>query len=176
MNDPIKYLITGAAIAIACGAMGTMGGVWIMKENGSGQASPISGQKFTVSGKPLTINTQPLNFNGQPSVFNGQRISQNPAITIPTRPVNGSNVTFRTAPATGKPLMTYSQFQKVQEVPEVKAAREALMEAQKKYLDTMKKAVESGQGAVANASKITPLTIQVPPAGSGTNEIVKGKM
>jgi hypothetical protein len=48
------------------------------------------------------------------------------------------------------------------------------MEAQKKYSETMKKAVESGQGAVASASKSAPLTIQVPPSGA-TNGVGKVK-
>ena len=182
MNDPIKYLITGAAIAIVCGAAGTFGGVWIMKD-ASGPRLQVRSQGPTANVKPPPISIQPASFNGQPpmfngqpSVFNGQRIQQNPGITIPPRPVNGSNVAFRPTSPTGKPPMTYSQFQKLQDAPEVKAAREAFMEAQKKYSDTMKKAVESGHGAVASTSKATPLTIQISPAGSGTNGTAKGRL
>ncbi|MFA6563267.1 MAG: hypothetical protein WCV00_15260 [Verrucomicrobiia bacterium] len=168
MNDPIKYLITGAAIAIVCGAAGTMGGVWLMKEMGnSGQRTEVRGQKSGISiQSPVT--------SGQSSVFSGQRMSQNPVITIPSRS-GGSNVAFRATPSAGKMPMNYNQFQKVQELPEVKAARDAFMDAQKKYSEAMKKAVESGQGTVASASKSTPLTIQVPPARSGTNGTVQVK-
>lgn len=172
MNDPMKYLITGAAIAIVCGAAGTMGGVWLMKEMGNSQ-SPATNPKLMISGKPSPISTQP-SIGGQ-SVFSGQRMPQNPVITIPPRPANGSNIAFRPAPPTGKMLLNYNQFQKLQELPEVKKAREQFMEAQKKYSETMKKAVESGQGAVANVSKSAPLTIQVPPVRAGTNGNLKGK-
>lgn len=174
MNDPIKYLITGAAIAVVCGAAGITGGVWLMKEmNSQPQASP---PKLTISGKPSPITIQPANM--QPpknqSIFSGQRMPQNPVITIPPRPP-GSNIALHPMPPTGKMPITYNQFQKLQELPEVKAARDAFMEAQKKYSETMKKAVESGQGAVASVSKSAPLTIQVPPASAGTNGNVKGK-
>ncbi|MFA5190166.1 MAG: hypothetical protein WC740_05545 [Verrucomicrobiia bacterium] len=170
MNDPIKYLVTGAAIAIVCGAVGTMGGVWLMKEMGNGQPAPTR----TSSGKSSPINIQPSSVSGQ-SVFSGQRMQQNPVITIPSRS-GGSNVAFRPTPPTGKLPMNYNQFQKIQELPEVKTARDAFMEAQKKYSEAMKKAVESGQGAVASASKSTPLTIQVPPAGAVSNGAVQVKV
>lgn len=167
MNDPMKYLITGAAIAIVCGAAGTMGGVWLMKEMGSGQRSEVRGQKSGISiQSPVT--------SGQLSVFSGQRMQQNPVITIPPRS-GGSNIAFRPTPPTGKTPITYNQFQKLQDLPEVKKAREEFMEAQKKYSETMKKAVESGQGTVANVSKSAPLTIKVPTAKLGTNGTVKGK-
>jgi len=151
MNDPIKYLITGAAIAIVCGAAGTMGGVWLMKEMGSGQRS-------TVGGKPPIINLQPPGVSSQ-SVFSSQRIQQNPTITIPPRPANGSNIAFRPSPVTGKMPITYNQFQKLQEQPEVKKARDEFMEAQRRYSETMKKAMEakktegSGQMAVGSSQK-----------------------
>jgi len=67
-------------------------------------------------------------------------MSQNPVITIPPRP-NGSNIAFRPTLPTGKTPISYSQFQKAQELPEVKAAREAFMEAQKRYSEAMKKAM-----------------------------------
>ena len=64
--------------------------------------------------------------------------------------------------------MSYNQFQKLNELPDVKAARDAFMEAQKKYSETMKKAAESSQSTVASVSKITPVTLQAPPPpGSG---------
>jgi hypothetical protein len=72
-------------------------------------------------------------------------------------------------------MMTFSQFQKVQDVPEVKAAREAVTVAQKKLAETVMKAAESGKGTVASAPKITPITIQVPPTGS-TNGVGKRGM
>lgn len=170
MNDPIKYLITGAAIAIVCGAVGTMGGVWLMKEMGNSQPAPTR----TFSGKPSSFNSQPSGASGQ-SVFSGQRMQQNPVITIPSRS-GGSNVAFRPTPPTGKLPMNYNQFQKIQELPEVKTARDAFMEAQKKYSEAMKKAVESGQGTVASPSKTSPLTIKVPSAGPATNGTVQVKV
>lgn len=170
MNEPIKYLVTGAAIAVVCGSVGTIGGVWLMKEMGNSLPAPTR----TFSGMPSPINIQPSGVSGQ-SVFSGQRMQQNPVITIPSRS-GGSNVAFRPTSPTGKMPMNYNQFQKLQELPEVKAARDAFMEAQKKYSEAMKKAVESGQGTVASASKSTPLTIQVPPAGPVSNGTVQVKV
>ncbi len=146
MNDPIKYLITGAAIAIVCGAVGTMGGVWLTKEIGNGQSTSTG----MIKGSPFPITIQTPGGNSQ-SVFSGPR----------TQP-------------TGKSALTYSEFQKVQECPEVKAARDAFMEAQKKYSEVIKKAAESRKGALAT-SKTGPITIQVPPAGS-TNGVAKTKL
>ena len=63
--------------------------------------------------------------------------------------------------------LSYDQFQKVQDVPEVKAAREVFLEAQKKFADSVKKAVASGPGrAVASAAKVTPVMLQTAPATS----------
>lgn len=144
MNDPIKYLITGAVIAIVCGAAGTMGGVWLMKEMGSGQRSEVRGQRTDVRGQKSGISIQSPVTSGQSSVFSGQRMPQNPVITIPPRASNGSNFAVRPTLPTGKMPISYSQFQKAQELPEVKAAREAFMEAQKRYSETLKKAMGAG--------------------------------
>jgi hypothetical protein len=62
----------------------------------------------------------------------------------------------------------------VQEQPEVKAARDAFVEAQKKYSEAIKKAVASANGTVAT-TKTAPITIQVPPAGF-TSGVAKTKM
>ncbi|MFZ2640161.1 MAG: hypothetical protein WA117_04160 [Verrucomicrobiia bacterium] len=56
----------------------------------------------------------------------------------------------------------------------MKAARDAFMEAQKKYSEAMKNAMASANGTVAT-TKTGPITIQVPPAGS-TNGVAKTKM
>jgi len=195
---------------------------------GSFQPSAFSGQSSANPVLPVhpVFNFQPATVSSPSSVFSGQKMSPNPVITIPTRPVNGSNIVFRPGSPSGKPMMTYSQFQKVQEVPEVKAAREAFMEAQKKYSETMKKAVEataegrsqttvnsgqysvnsgqlaagggqlpvnSGQSSVFSGQKMpgggklstlnsqpstkaTPLTVQIPLSGSGTNGTAKTKL
>ena len=162
MNDPIKYLITGAAIALVCGTAGTIGGAWIMKD-ASGPRLQVRSQGPTINGQPSPITIQPANLNN-PTVFNGQRLQQNPTITIPPRP-GGPSVAH---PPSGNPTMSYNQFQKLNELPDVKAARDAFMEAQKKYSETMKKAAESSQSTVASVSKITPVTLQAPPPpGSG---------
>ena len=100
-------------------------------------------------------------------------MQQSPTITSAPRS-GGSNVAFRPTYPPGKMPMNYNQFQKIQEQPEVKAARDAFMEAQKTYSEAMKKAMESGQGTVAT-TKTGPITIQVPPAGS-TNGVAKTKM
>ncbi|MFA6560771.1 MAG: hypothetical protein WCV00_02555 [Verrucomicrobiia bacterium] len=139
MNDPLKYLIAGAAIAIVCGAAGTMGGVWLVKETAGNQKPEIRNQD---SG----IRIQSPVIRGQGSVFSGQQMQPKPVITIPPRSASGSNIVFRPTQPTGKMPISYSQFQKAQELPEVKAAREAFMEAQKRYSEAMKKAMGGGDG------------------------------
>jgi len=191
MNDPMKYLVTGAAIAIVSGAVGTMGGVWLMKEMGSSHRPEIRSQKSGGSVQPSAISLQPAVASGQSSVFSGQRMvssgQRTPVITIPPKP-SDSNMTFRPSLLMGKTPISYNQFQKAQELPEVKAAREAFMEAQKRYSEAMKKAMgqagsgrsEMGDGSGGGKSKVAsqgteakgiPLTIQVPV----TNGAVRGK-
>jgi hypothetical protein len=172
MNDSIKYLITGAAIAVVCGAVGVMGGVWLMKGMGDGQPA-ASNTKMTAGVRLSPVNVQPPGVSSQ-SVFSGQRVQQNPVVAIPSSH-NGSNIAFRPAPPAGRMPVNYNQFQKLQELPDVKAARDAFMEAQKRYSETIKKAMESAQGAVANAPKSAPLAIQVAPAGPVSNGVVKVK-
>ncbi len=171
MNDTIKYLVTGAAIAIVSGFAGTMGGVCLMKATENSE-SAISKPRYATSGASSPITIQPSG-TGNQSVFSGQRIQQNPAITIPPRS-GGSNVAFRPTSPNGKMLMNQNQFQKLQEQPEVKAARDVFMNAQKKYTEAIRKAMEQSQGTVATA-KTGPITIQVPPVGS-TNGVAKTKM
>jgi len=61
--------------------------------------------------------------------------------------------------------MNYAAMQKVQNLPEVKQAREAAAEAQRKYFDAMRKAMESAEGRVTSGGK----------AGSGKAKVESGE-
>ncbi|MCX6908416.1 MAG: hypothetical protein NTY01_10280 [Verrucomicrobia bacterium] len=145
MNDPIKYLITGAAIAIVCGAAGTMGGVWLMKETASSQRPEIRSQKSGGNVQTPTIGFQPSAGGGPSSVFNGQRMPQN-QFTMPSRPPGSTNTRFAASAVPG--AISHAAFQKAQELPEVKKAREEFMEAQRKYVGLMQTAM--GQTGISN--------------------------
>lgn len=163
MNDPIKLLVAGASIALAGVVTGGVVVTWVAKANTANQTiTALPPQHLQASGPNNSI------FRPMP-MTNASQVRIPSPFTAPSRPVNASGVR--------PPTFTPSAFQKVQELPEVKAARDTFMQAQKKYSEVMKKAMESGQGTVASASKTSPLTIQMPPAGPATNGTgqVKGK-
>jgi hypothetical protein len=187
MNDSTKQLITGAVIALTGVVAGGAMVIWtqaVIKNEAarvnSGKPSVINfqppaniGQLSPVPNQPVSFNGQRPSFSAQPSVFSGQRIQPNPTFTIPPRP-SGSNFAFRACQATGKPMvLNNSQFQKVQDLPDVKAAREAVKEAQKKYAAAMQAAMAKTDPQ--SGAKTAPLTIQVPPTGS-TNGVGKRGM
>ena len=60
--------------------------------------------------------------------------------TPPPRPPGGTNSVFRPGGPGAWPSSP-AEFQKAQELPEVKAAKEAFMEAQKKYVTAMQAAM-----------------------------------
>ena len=225
----MRYMLTGAAIAVVCGALGVAGGAWMMKGTATGPKFEVRNPGLMAAGKPGPMSLQPANFNGQPpaingasSVFNGQKLQANPALAVPpAKPVfsydqfqkvqgvpevkaareafmeaqkkfsetfkmsmaNGQGVAAGAAqpPAAGASpamsILSYDQFQKVQDVPEVKAAREAFLEAQKKFADSVKKAVVNGPGMAAHASPTAPVMLQASPAtGSSTNSAAKARL
>ena len=170
MNDSIKYLITGAAIALVCGAAGTMGGAWIMKD-ASGPRLQVRSQGPTINGQPSPITIQPASLNNPafrsilPST-NVPQVRLPSQFTIPSGSINASG---------GRPQpLNSTAFQKVQGEPEVKAAREALVEAQKKYMASMQTA--TAKADPNSGAKATPITIRVPPSASATNGTAKTKL
>ncbi|MFZ2639760.1 MAG: hypothetical protein WA117_02145 [Verrucomicrobiia bacterium] len=130
------------------------------KANATNQTiTALPPQQLQASGPNTSI------FRPMPST-NAPQIRIPSPFTTPPGPANASG---------GRPpTFTPSSFQKVQEVPEVKAAREAFMQAQKKYSEAMKKAMASANGTVAT-TKTGPITIQIPPAGSMSNGMVQVK-
>ena len=170
MNDPIKYLITGAAIALVCGTAGTIGGAWIMKD-ASGPRLQVRSQGPTINGQPSPITIQPASLNNPafrsilPST-NVPQVRLPSQFTIPSGSINASG---------GRPQpLNSTAFQKVQGEPEVKAAREALVEAQKKYMASMQTA--TAKADPNSGAKATPITIRVPPSASATNGTAKTKL
>jgi len=148
MNDQIKFLVAGAAIGIAGAAVGGMIVAWALMKEESGRTIVESGaQRVAVSGRPSAFGAQrPVNFS--PSVFPVG------GTNVRLGPIRGTNVHLLTSVATngGKRLVTsaptggmsLSAIQQVQNVPEVKKAREEAAEAQRRYFEAMKKVVESG--------------------------------
>ena len=146
MNDPIKLLVAGAVIALAGVAAGGVIVGWTLQMESVGKSVPVSALK------PLQIASTPNN----PALRSILPSTNVPQVRFPTQsimPAGSIN------PANGRPQpMIPPAFQKVQDVPEVKAAREALAEAQKKYFTLV-------QAAMAKADpqfgvKIAPVTIQ----------------
>ena len=175
MNDSIKQLISGAIIAltgvVAGGAMVIWTQAMVKNETVNGQFSVNSGQ--------LTASSS------QPVVFNGQGVQQNPAFRSILPSTNVPQVRFPTQsimptgsinPANGRTQpMIPPAFQKVQDVPQVRAAREALSEAQKRFAETVRRAAENTPGTPAVTAKSAPLVIQIPPSVSATNTTAKAK-
>lgn len=145
-----------------------------MRETGSSQ--PAANNTGMMVGRRLSPNIQPPGISGQ-SVFSGQRMPQNPLMTVPPRPVNGSNFTFRPTLPSGQTPVTYKPSQPSQESPDIKKARAAFMEAQKKSAAAMRKAqaAQSVQGSVTNMPNSIPLAIQVFPEGPSSNGVVQVK-
>jgi hypothetical protein len=113
MNDPIKYMLAGAGIAVVSGVLSAGGVAWALK-------------------RPAP----------NPVVRPGVVATAKPAITV--------------APA------SQTSFQQAQNRPEVKAAHEAYLEAQKKYLAAM----QSVMGK--QPSPISPPRMTRPPALPGS--------
>jgi hypothetical protein len=136
------------------------------------------------NGQASAINFQPSMATSQPFVFKGQGMQQNPAFKSILPATNVPQIRFPSqftmAPgspnASGPRLQPLNSpaLQQVQNVPEVKAARDALTEAQQKYFASMQSAL--AKAAPQSGPKTAPLTIQLPPAGSGTNGMTKAKL
>ena len=183
MNDQIKLLVAGATIALAgVVAGGTIVG-WTLQMESAGKAITVS------SPKPLQFTSAPNNpaFRSILPSTNVPQVRLPSQFTIPSGSIN--------APGVRPQPLNSAAFQKVQGEPEVKAAREALAEAQKKYMAAMQKAMgektgvrgqpsavsfqpsaAGDRGVGANTSKITPLTIQIPPSVSATNAAAKTRL
>jgi hypothetical protein len=160
MNDPIKLLVAGATIALAGVVAGGVVTTWALKTDSTNQSTTPSPQRLQVSG-PNSSVLRPTS-----SVANPPQIRIPGPFAAPSGPGNASGARLQPLTATA--------FQKVQDVPEVKAAREAFAEAQKKYMTAMQTAM--GKTGNGSSAKSTPLTIQVPPARSGTNGTVQVKV
>ena len=168
MNDLIKYMIVSGTIAGLSMAAGVVIGA---------KVTAMKSEELRVKREnPSAVSFQQPAFGIQPSTVPAQRfvmqpLQSSPSI-FPVRPGTGNavrlvpspntNVRFVTSAATGSgprlvtssPAigMNYATMQKVQSLPEVKQAREAAAEAQRKYFDAMKKAMEkSGQPAAVSS-------------------------
>jgi hypothetical protein len=149
MNDQVKLLIAGAVIGIAGAVAGGLVVAWAMASDGG---------RRTGDGSRL----QPSSVISRPSSVNGQRPIQISPSALPvlggtnmrSGAIRGTNVHLLTSVATngGKRLLTssptggmsFAAIQQVQNVPEVKKAREEAAAAQRRYFEAMKKAVENG--------------------------------
>ena len=80
-------------------------------------------------------------------------MAQNPVITIAPKASGMTNGIKRLSTSAPAGAMGYSQFQKMQELPEVKRAREEFMEAQRRYSEAVKKAMQSDGGRGAGDGK-----------------------
>ncbi|MFZ2639355.1 MAG: hypothetical protein WA117_00095 [Verrucomicrobiia bacterium] len=168
MNDPIKYMLVGAAIAVGSATISGVVVGWSVSQTPSARPRSVQSSTF-----PASLPTGPAARLKLPAQTAASIFPPGQFTPPPTHQSGSSNIIIR--PAT-KSFPPPAAFQKAQELPEVKAARDAFMQAQKRYSETMKKAMESGQGAVASASKSTPLTIQVPPAGAVSNGTAQVKV
>lgn len=151
-----------------------MGGVWLMRETGSSQ--PAANNTGMMVGRSLSPNIQPPGITGQ-SVLGGQRMPQPPLVSIPSHPLNGSNFTFRPPPPSGQTPVASKPSQPLQDSPDIKKARTAFMEAQKKSAAAMRKAqaAQNKQEPASNVPKSIPLTIQMSSASLGSNGVVQVK-
>lgn len=156
MNDSIKQLIAGAIIAlVGVIAGGTM--VVLM-------STTIKNEEFKVKNSvPSAIRFQPSVAKGQPSVFSFQPSASGGQRVIPSfqpSAVSGQRMPGVTIPPRAT-LMKPGDIQKLQELPEVKKAREEFMEAQKRYSEAVKKAMGSGQ----------PSALSFQPSAKASNQV-----
>ena len=179
MNDPIRYMLVGAVIAASSAAVGGAVVGWSVSQAASVSSRNIQPGMFPGSLPNTSVArlkvpaqtaasilppgqfTLPQGGSAQPPAISFQQPGQ--SITIPPRPGGATNVAFHPTAAAGRPAISYSQFQKVQELPEVKKAREEFMEAQKRFSETMKKAVEkteAGTPKTGGGSQAPVISIQ----------------
>jgi hypothetical protein len=133
MNDPIKYMVVGAVIAVSSAAISGVVVGWSVSETASTRPKSVQPSVF-----PATLPAEPARFKwpAQPA----GSILPPGKLTLPAPASVSTNITVRPPPMAQTPI-SYNEFQKLQEVPEVKKAREEFMEAQKRYSETMKKAM-----------------------------------
>jgi hypothetical protein len=93
-----------------------------------------------IQSEELKVKNEKSAIGFQPTGSGGQRMPPSQFRTPPPRPVAGTNSIFRAGGPGARPLVP-AEFQKAQELPEVKAAKDAFMEAQKKYVSTMQAAM-----------------------------------
>jgi hypothetical protein len=123
MNDNIKILIAGAVIALAGAIVGGSIVAWT--------AGKAEGRQSGMESKAPVQSAQRPPFPTSPNQFRAP----------PNRPPGGTNAFLRPGVTAAFPTSS-AAFQKAQDLPEVKKAREEFMEAQKKYVAAM-------QGATA---------------------------
>lgn len=156
MNDQIKLLVAGATIGIVGAVAGGMVVAWALKTDSTARVATTSApQRMQMVSTPNSSTFRPPSFgtNAPP-----KRAPQQ--FTMPSGATGFS---------TGRPQpVNLAVFQKVQEQPEVKKAREDFMEAQKRYLSAMQTAIGKTDAA-ASTVKSTPLTIQPPATPSPTS-------
>lgn len=170
MNDTIKTLIAGAMIALVGAIAGGTLVSWTQNKEGVGGKFSASSYQPSASGGSSAQRMPPT---GGPNQFRPP----------PPRPPGGTNSIFRPGGPGAWPSSP-AEFQKAQELPEVKAAKEAFMEAQRKYVGLMQSAMgvkpeDRGKGPTIRG-QMPEVSGQPPaasnqPAPSGTNGAVKGK-
>jgi hypothetical protein len=162
MNDQIKLLVAGATIGIVGAAAGGIVVAWALKADSTARvATASSPQRMQMVSTPNSSTFRPPSFgtNAPP-----KRAPQQ--FTMPSGATGFS---------TGRPQpVNPAVFQKVQEQPEVKKARDEFMEAQKRYLSAMQTAMGKTD-ATASTSKSVPLTVQTPPATPSTSGATQPK-
>jgi hypothetical protein len=136
MNDQIRLLVAGAMTTLVGVATGGLVATWAITKAGS-STKPESRQMRLDSKAPF------------PSAQISPTLTSPSQFTVtPTRSPKNSNIVIRPTPSAN--YLPSASFQKVQNLPEVKQAREAAAEAQKRYFDAMKKAMESAKGQEAS--------------------------
>lgn len=152
MNDQIKLLVAGAAIAIV-GVLAGAALMWCTLRAGSGEWRVESPELRAESGKApqgvppfaLVPATNALRFSPPlilPAPSSPTNMANHPQLIVP--PSSGS------APASAIRVSHPTMSKAMQEAmsrPEVQKAREEFAEAQKRYMETLNKAMKKGQGS-----------------------------
>jgi hypothetical protein len=137
MNDPIKYMLIGAAIAVGSATLSGVIVGWSVS-----QAAPARRMSTQPSAFPSSLPTGPVTHLKLPAQAAASILPPGQITLPPAATTNLSNLVVRPSSTSFPPP---AAFQKAQELPEVKAARDAFMEAQKRYSEVVKKAMNGGK-------------------------------
>jgi len=144
MNDPIKYMLAGAAIAVGSAAITGLVIGWSVSQAALAPSKSIHSSAFST-----TQPTGPVTRLKLPAQTAASILPPGQFTMPPPRQPGSSNIIIRPSSNSFPPP---AAFQKAQDLPEVKKAREEFMEAQRRYSEAMKKAMGSGGGQMAVGS------------------------